>query len=289
MAPAATAAPGRRSGAAATAMPGGGSGATASVAAGLGALAEALGSLYRRSLDSSYLYRKVHRIWRERFTARGRFLFVLCGLVGFAGLDTREALVYQLFAFGFGALAVAALLALRPAPRVRLVGLLPQRLTAGRSTPVGVGVESGAGESGPLVVSWTGPDRFSHGVSVEPVDSFVDCAPGRPGRARFEMAVPRRGRYVVRGLGVGGTDPLGLLATARSFRQPSQAVLAYPRFFHIEELALPVGRRYQPGGIPLASSLGEMNEFISTREYRSGDPLRKIHWRSWARRGAPVV
>jgi uncharacterized protein (DUF58 family) len=103
------------------------------------------------------------------------------------------------------------------------------------------------------------------------------------------MSATRRGRYVVRGLGVGGTDPLGLLATRRSFRQPSQAVLAYPRFFHIERLPLPVGRRYQPGGIPLASSLGDMNEFVSTREYRPGDPLRKIHWRSWARRGAPVV
>jgi uncharacterized protein (DUF58 family) len=126
-------------------------------------------------------------------------------------------------------------------------------------------------------------------VSIEPVDSFVDCVPGRPGHVRLEMTAERRGRYVVPGLGVSRTDPLGLLATRRAFRQPAQAVLAYPRFFHIERLPLPVGRRYQPGGIPLASSLGDMNEFVSTREYREGDPLRKIHWRSWARRGVPVV
>jgi uncharacterized protein (DUF58 family) len=264
-------------------------GPAASAAAALGSVAEALVKLYRRSLDSSYLYRWLSRIWRERFTARGRFLFVLCGLVGFAGLDTREALVYQVFAFAFGALAVAAFLALRRPPPVRLVGSLPRRLTAGRTVPVGVGVEGGAVQSGPLVVSWPGADRFSRGVHVEPVDSFVDCGRGRPGRARFEMTAARRGRYVVRGLGVGGTDPLGLLVTGRSYRQPAQAVLAYPRFFHIEQLLLPVGRRYQPGGIPLASSLGDVNEFVSTREYRPGDPLRKIHWRSWARRGAPVV
>ena len=56
-----------------------------------------------------------------------------------------------------------------------------------------------------------------------------------------------------------------------------------------DELPLPMGRRYQPGGIPLASEVGESLEFIGTREYREGDALRKIHWRSWARLGRPIV
>lgn len=57
----------------------------------------------------------------------------------------------------------------------------------------------------------------------------------------------------------------------------------------MDDLALPRGRRYQPGGIALASRLGDSTEFVGTREYRQGDPLRHIHWRSWARRGKPVV
>src|SRR4030095_5715393 len=47
--------------------------------------------------------------------------------------------------------------------------------------------------------------------------------------------------------------------------------------------------RYQPGGIPLASSLGDSTEFVGTRDFRDGDPVRRIHWRSSARRGRPVV
>jgi len=139
------------------------------------------------------------------------------------------------------------------------------------------------------VVSWTGPAHTGRGVRVEPTDSFLHGAPGRPGHARIRMVAAHRGRYVVPGLGVSGTDPLGLLATRRSVRQPDQTVLVSPRFFTLGDLPLPVGRRYQPGGIPLAASLGDSNEFAGTREYREGDPLRKIHWRSWARRGAPVV
>jgi len=250
-------------------------------------LGEALSRLWQRSLDHSHLYRWLRRIWHERFTSRGRFAFLFCILVGIAGIDTRQALVYQLFAFAFGPLVVAAFLIPRRPPSVRLVGSLPGRLTAGRPVTVGVGVEAdGSRSSGNLVVSWSGSGE---GLLVEPVDSFTECGPGRPAQVRVQMRAAERGRYTVPGLGVSGTDPLGLLATRRSERQPTQTVLAYPRYFSMEDLGLPVGRRYQPGGIPLASSLGDSNEFVGTREYREGDPLRKIHWRSWARRGAPVV
>lgn len=274
----------------ASAAPGVGRRVGASVVDALARVGDGLAALWRWSLDSSFLYRRLHRLWHERFTARGRFVFLLCVVLGFAGVDTRQALLYQLFALAVGPLLLAGLLALRRPPRVRLVGHLPRRLTAGRPVAMSVEVETvGARESGNLAVSWTGPSHTSGGVSVEPTDSFLDCGAGRAGHTRIEVAARHRGRYVVPGLGVSGTDPLGLLATRRSVRQPDQTVLVSPRFFTLDDLHLPVGRRYQPGGIPLAASLGDSNEFVGTREYREGDPLRKIHWRSWARRGAPVV
>ncbi len=46
---------------------------------------------------------------------------------------------------------------------------------------------------------------------------------------------------------------------------------------------------YQPGGVSLASSAGESEEFTSLRDYRAGDPLQRIHWKSFARTGTPVV
>jgi len=48
-------------------------------------------------------------------------------------------------------------------------------------------------------------------------------------------------------------------------------------------------RKYQPGGVALASSVGDSEEFMALRDYRAGDPMRRIHWRSWARVGRPVV
>ena len=57
----------------------------------------------------------------------------------------------------------------------------------------------------------------------------------------------------------------------------------------MESFIVPLGRKYQPGGIPLASSTGDAIEFVGTREYREGDPIKHIHWPSFARRGEPVV
>ena len=45
----------------------------------------------------------------------------------------------------------------------------------------------------------------------------------------------------------------------------------------------------QSGSVSLASSVGDSEEFVSLRDYRPGDPLRRIHWKSWAKIDKPVV
>jgi len=62
-----------------------------------------------------------------------------------------------------------------------------------------------------------------------------------------------------------------------------------PRRYSVPALALPGARKYQHGGVALASAIGESDEFVSLRDYRPGDPMRHIHWRSWARTGRPIV
>jgi len=62
-----------------------------------------------------------------------------------------------------------------------------------------------------------------------------------------------------------------------------------PKRYAMPDLALLGGRKYQRGGVALASSVGDSEEFASMRDYRPGDPPRRIHWRSAARVGRPVV
>ena len=62
-----------------------------------------------------------------------------------------------------------------------------------------------------------------------------------------------------------------------------------PRRYALPPIALPGSRRYQHGGVALAASIGDSEEFIGLRDYRPGDPLQRIHWKSYARSGEPVV
>jgi uncharacterized protein (DUF58 family) len=113
----------------------------------------------------------------------------------------------------------------------------------------------------------------------------------RPGEScEFtQRALPtKRGAYHLNHLLQESCYPFGLWRD--SVRHPfEQTVLVYPSYKPIRELDIPVGMRYQPGGLALTSYLGDSTEFLSTREFRSGDPLRHIHWRSWARLGKPIV
>jgi uncharacterized protein (DUF58 family) len=113
-------------------------------------------------------------------------------------------------------------------------------------------------------------------------------APGEVAKVRLELLPTRRGVLRFERLGVGRPDPLGLCRAFCRLPLP-QSVSILPRRYALPAIALPGNARYQPGGVALASSVGQSEDFIALRDYRRGDPLRHIHWRSWAKIGRPVV
>jgi uncharacterized protein (DUF58 family) len=115
-----------------------------------------------------------------------------------------------------------------------------------------------------------------------------ELAPGESHRFRQTLSPTRRGAYYLKELYQENCFPYGLWRDAKT-HTVENAFLVYPKYHHLRELDIPVGRKYQPGGLALTSFLGDSTEFLSTREFRPGDPLRTIHWRSWARLGKPIV
>jgi uncharacterized protein (DUF58 family) len=98
----------------------------------------------------------------------------------------------------------------------------------------------------------------------------------------------RRGVLRFAGANLVRLDPFGLCRSFSRIAVP-QSTLILPRRYPLPPIALPGARKYQEGGVALASSIGRSDEFVSLREYRRGDPYRHIHWRSWAKAGKPIV
>jgi uncharacterized protein (DUF58 family) len=166
---------------------------------------------------------------------------------------------------------------------VRLSCTLPARATAGQALTIPIRLTGAQSLLRPLLLSFP-----RNSISIEPKQSVLVLEDRPEIRCAVTLRAEKRGRYVLRGPTVRSTDPLGLVGS-RALRSPDQVLFVYPRVYAIESFQLPLGRRYQPGGIPLASYTGDSVEFLGTREYRHGDPIKHIHWRSWARIGEPVV
>jgi uncharacterized protein (DUF58 family) len=241
----------------------------------------------RRPLRALPIVGLLVRWHEERLTGRGRFVLWTALCLGVMGLDTRRTKIYALFAAWF-ALTVMARIAVSGArPRGGLACRLPARAAAGVPVVVRATVVPHGGTPQDLCLTFPRPFKDAEQIAVTPRQVLLTTA-DRPVEVSVELLPRRRGRYLLRAPSVRTTDPLGL-AAGNPVWAADQPLIVYPRYYTLDRFDVPAGRRYQPGGIPLTSSTGDAIEFIGTRDYRDGDPLKNIHWRSWARRGAPVV
>ena len=100
----------------------------------------------------------------------------------------------------------------------------------------------------------------------------------------------RRGMIRLREMTVGRPDLFGLLKSLRRVEAGQHdTVTVLPKRYPLPGIMLGGRSQYQPCGMTLAGSVGQSEEFIGLREYHPGDPIRHLHWKSWARTGKPIV
>jgi uncharacterized protein (DUF58 family) len=116
--------------------------------------------------------------------------------------------------------------------------------------------------------------------------------PTIPPHSTINVTIPltplRRGKLVFTGLEVKRPDPMGIFFAKHRVKLYGD-VVSLPKRYAVPPLHWISERHFHRGGLALAATVGDSEEFIGLREYRPGDPLRHIHWRSFAKRGTPVV
>lgn len=271
-------------------------------------------------------FRFIYRIsqWlRRRLTPAGSLILGTVIAAGIFGIDTRQSLAFQIFSVSTGLILVSMLWTFTFRSGFRLQRLLPEYATAGVPLHYKFRVENlGRRLQGDLVLIDELETRFPDYVEFagikDPQDRNrnwldrligyprlislihkkrggaipLEVIPPVPARDRAEMEVSftpaRRGYLRFSSARIARPDPLGLFRAIRTFPL-SESLLVLPRTYRIPRFQLPGRRKYQQGGLTLASQIGDSQEFLSLREYQPGDPLRTIHWRSYAKYGEPIV
>lgn len=112
-------------------------------------------------------------------------------------------------------------------------------------------------------------------------------APGRTRKVTYPIRAEVRGIYELGPLTVRVADPFGMLALRRSFPRTTRLVVV-PTVEPLPAVA-PIGTWSGSGdNRPRPFSTGSTAD-TSVREYRLGDDLRRVHWRSTARIGELMV
>lgn len=101
----------------------------------------------------------------------------------------------------------------------------------------------------------------------------------------YEITPTRRGRYVIGPLRLHATDPFGIAVTERVLGETSE-VLVPPRVWELTSQNRSGVDGLTARTAPFTTPHGDD---AMVRDYRAGDDVRRIHWRSTARTGALMV
>ena len=110
---------------------------------------------------------------------------------------------------------------------------------------------------------------------------------GQNGRARYILRNVPRGRYEFQDTVAVIEDPFGFERVEQRLDAPG-ALLVYPRLVELDRLFSDAGSRSHDGRRLLLRRPSGF-DLHSVREYEHGDSLRKVHWRSTARRAQLMV
>ena len=274
------------------------------------------------------LFRLVQRLstrFDARVSAAGRLIILAAIVTVIFALDPRQTTAYQFAAVLLGILCVAYVGTFIQPAKLSLKRQLPQYLTVGEPGEYTVQLSN---ETAKLVrdiavkdclqipdqasfaappnnnttgrqtaanwwertigfIPWLRRLRIQAGARLEASDLF-SIAPHEKRAIKLSIMPLRRGYIYFSGFESRKTETLGLLRKVK-FHPQTDKIIALPSRVALPTIQWLSHRRLHRGGLNLAASVGDSQEFIGLRDYRPGDSLRQIHWRNFAKLGKPVI
>jgi uncharacterized protein (DUF58 family) len=218
-------------------------------------------------------------------TTRGR-CFLAAGIaLTVCGLGLAERDLVRVGVFIAALPLLAALVVARTRYRMSCERTLdPMRVEAGVAARVVLTMENVSRlPTGVLLVE----DTLPYLLGGRPRFVLDRVAPRHTREVTYQVRSEVRGRYPIGPLAVRLNDPFGFCELSRAFRSVDQLIVT-PQISRLPRVRL--GGDRAGGGESTSRAVAAAGEDdVATREYRYGDDLRRVHWRSTAHAGELMV
>jgi uncharacterized protein (DUF58 family) len=223
------------------------------------------------------------------FTREGRWVFMASLVTAALAVDVTHTQVYVVFSVLASVLLASLMVSrsLRLHERVMRVHA-PSRVFVGAEASFVVECARTAPGPATGLLRIEGPFLpyfgrwLAHPAPMAEVG--FDAASSAVLKARFT----ERGDLTLGRFRVSALVPLGL-ASGPPLQSAPVRLRVVPRPANVLRLGMALATRHQPGGVALASRTGESMELRGVRPYRTGDRIRDLSARTWARTGKPAV
>lgn len=161
----------------------------------------------------------------------------------------------------------------------------PQTIETGFASTVTLSVRSSGPLSGTVLMQERIPARFGD----SPEFHFPSRHPSRQGASSYEYRLrsSARGVYDVGPVTAAFTDPFGL-GTSRHTLGGTDRLVVTPAPLELPYSPL-TGARGADGFAATRRNANPSDDDVMTREYRAGDPMRRVHWAATARHSELMV
>ena len=218
-------------------------------------------------------------------TTRGRCLLAAGIAAALCGIALGERDLLRVAVFLVALPLVAAAVVARTRFRLSCTrDLTPARVPAGQPATARLVLENVSFlPTGLLLLE----DEVPYTLGGRPRFTVDRIGPGQRRTVHYPIRSDARGRYRIGPLRLRLADPFGLVELTRSFTAVDTLTVV-PAVHALPSVRL--GGAWESGGESVSRSVAiRGDDDAATREYNTGDDLRKVHWRSTARVGKLMV